>query len=148
MEFDTNINLREVGSYTLASGKNLEEFVRTLWDKGLETARYVAQTGEGELWMDYTDTLRTRHLVVNVEETEGGFNLRFRGGSKLSYIGDGIVMVCILIAFWLGSKVLVPSPPVLNIIGAVAALAVAAMVFLYSVRSFGREESLELFRKL
>jgi len=148
MEFDTSINLRKVASYRVDSEKDLESFVRNLWDKGLECARHAAQAGEAEIWLDYSDALRTRHLSVLVEQQEGGYSLSFRSGTKPSRIGDAVMILSILCAFWLGSKVLVPQPPVINIIGTAAMLAIAGAVAIFSSMGFGKSEAEEIMKRL
>lgn len=148
MEFDTSINLKPVATHFVKSDKDLEAFVHELWDKSLECASEVANAGETEIWLDCSDMLRTRHLSVYAEPVEGGYRLTFKAGSKPSRIGDAVMMVCILIAFWLGSKVLVPQPPVFNIVGAVLALLAAGATLLYAGKAFGKEKVDELINKL
>lgn len=148
MEFDTSLDFRKVASCKVDSDKDLESFVRTLWDRGTECARNVAQAGEAEIWLDYSDTLRTRYLAVVAEPVEGGYSLTFRSGTKPSRIGDAIMMLCILCAFWLGSKVLVPQPPKIDIVGAAVALAMAGCVAFFSRKPFGKPESEEIVKGL
>lgn len=148
MEFDSSINLKPVATHTVVSDKDLEAFVHDIWDKSAATAKNVAQAGVSEIWLDFSDTLRTKYLSVYAEEAEGGYKLTYKAGSKPSRIGDVVIILCLLIAFWLGSKVLVPQPPVVNIVGAIIALAIAGAVAVYSGKAFGREEAQDLTEKL
>lgn len=148
MEFDTNLKLREVARQVVPSDKSLDEFLHGLWEAASSDASYVAQPGEAEMWLDYSDKLRTRHLIVNAEAVEGGYELRFRGGSKPGYVTDVLMMACLLCAFWLAGKAFVPDPPLIAILGAVLSLAVAGALWIFSGRTFGKEESVKLIDKL
>ncbi|MCQ2133576.1 MAG: hypothetical protein MJY88_01285 [Bacteroidales bacterium] len=148
MEFDSSINLKSVATHSVASDKDIETFVHNLWDTGAQTAKNIAQAGETEIWLDYSDTLRTKYLSVYVEAEEGGYRLSYKAGSKPSRIGDAVMILCLLLAFWLGSKVLVPQPPVVNIVGALLSLAAAGAVVVYSGKAFGKAEAEDLTKKV
>lgn len=148
MEFDTSLNLKPVATHSVKSDKDPEAFVHHLWDRSMECASSVANAGETEIWLDCSDTLRTRHLSVYVEPEEGGYKLTFKAGSKPSRIGDAVIMICVLLAFWMGSKLLVPQPPVVNMIGSVAALLAAGATVFHAGKAFGKEKVDELIKKL
>lgn len=167
MEFDNRINLKETGRCDLVSDLSPEALHKRLWDLFSASAAHVGDAGAGEFWLDYPDLLRTRHLVVNLsfpgsEESSddagtaeegasrnpGHYSVRFRGGSKLNYLGDVLVMALALLAFWCLSKLLVPQPPVLAIAGFVLCTTSAIGLFFWAGRKFGEKETDELIEKL
>lgn len=148
MEFDTTIGLKEISRETITSDKDFDSFVRSIWDAASSEAHHVAEAGNGELWLDYSDLLRTKYLVVNVEESENGYSVRFRGGSKPGLAADVVIMLCILGLFWMAGKVLVPSPKIICILASVLFLAVAGSLYFYCGKAFGKKESAMLIKNI
>ena len=105
----------------------------------------VGDGGNGEYWLDYPAPLRTRHLVVNLEETDPGqFRLRLRAGSKPDYLCDVLLGFLVLAAFWCLGKLFVPAPSFLYILGFIAAVATAAGLYVWSGKGFGGKETAAL----
>ena len=163
MEFDNRIHLKETGSLRLEAGMPPAALHKRLWEIFSASATHVGDAGAGEFWLDYSDMLRTRHLVVNLpmpeEEADGAGGqevaaapadciIRFRGGSKLSPVGDVAVMALALLAFWCLSHLLVPRPPVIAVAGFVLCAAAAVGLVLWAGRNFGRKETDELIEKI
>lgn len=167
MEFDNRIHLKDTGRSDLAAALSPEALHKRLWEIFSTSAAHVGDAGAGEFWLDYSDLLRTRHLVVNLSFPNGGdngepaedapvgtkrtpvrYSLRFRGGSKLSPVGDVIVMLLALLAFWCLSHLLVPRPPMAAVVGFVLCTAAAAGLFLWAGRNFGGKETDELIEKI
>ena len=175
MEFDNRIHLKETGSLRLEAGMPPAALHKRLWEIFSASATHVGDAGAGEFWLDYSDLLRTRHLVVNLpmpeEEAEDAAGqedagkqedaagqedaaapadciIRFRGGSKLSPVGDVAVMALALLAFWCLSHLLVPRPPVIAVAGFVLCAAAAVGLVLWAGRNFGRKETDELIEKI
>ena len=163
MEFDNRIPLKETGRISLVSDLSPEALHKRLWEICSASAAHVGDAGAGEFWLDYSDLLRTRHIVVNVPmpetdgEAEGSreaagepreYPVRFRAGSKLNYVGDVVVMALVLLAFWCLSKLLVPQPPLAAAAGFVAAAAAAAGLAWWAGRNFGRRQTDELIEKI
>lgn len=170
MEFDNRIHLKETGSLRLEAGMAPASLHQRLWDIFSASAAHVGDAGAGEFWLDFSDLLRTRHLVVDFpmpEEDAAGAEaqeaagadspaasmpqdcvIRFRGGSKLSPVGDVVVMALALLAFWCLSHLLVPRPPVAAVAGFVLCAAAAVGLVLWAGRNFGRKETDELIEKI
>ena len=158
MEFDNHITLKETGRTVWVSGLAPDAAHRHLWDIFSASSSHVGDAGRGEFWLDYSDLLRTRHLVVELtvpekgpESADGGatkYGLRFRAGSKLNYLGDVAVMALVLLAFWCLSRLLVPHPPLAAVAGLVLSAVAAAGLVLHAGRNFGRKETDELIEKI
>lgn len=148
MEFDTNLRFKYITKIIVKSEKNLDDFVHQIWDIGLSKAAHIAQAGDAEIWLDYSDTLRTRHVSCITEETEEGYEVSFSAGTKASIFGDVIIMALILAIFWMMSKILVPSPNILYILGAIAAAIVAIGIAIYCGKPFGTQEVEELIKEI
>jgi hypothetical protein len=148
MEFETTIALKPVTEVFVASRESFEEFCGRLHRVLSADGRHVGDGGNGEFWVDYSDTFFTKHLVVNVSEADGGFNLRFRRGKRFGHIGDVLIMLLILTAVYCVGKMFIPGPSLLNISG----LAVSIPIILYFLnaygRKFGTEESGEIIDRL
>ncbi len=148
MEFDSGIRLRDVRTVHISSDRDFDSFMRALWDVSGEESREVADTGGGEIWLDYSDFLRTRHMVVNVSASEGGYELRFRSGSKPSLFSDVVIMALCLLAFRLLGKVFVPHPPLAAAAGLVLSLAAVILALFRVGRRFGNAEVDEIIKKI
>lgn len=154
MEFDNRIRLKETGHIETPSGLSPEDMHRHVWELCSDVSARVGDAGNGEFWLDFSDALRTRHLVVNLSVPEPGpdgirvYGVRFRGGSKLNYLGDVLVMALALLSFWCLSQLLVPQPPVAAAAGLVASAGAAAGLWLWTGKNFGRKETTELIEKI
>ena len=126
MEFDNTIKLKEADSLDFTSDQPFESVHKQLWDICSGRSSHVGDGGNGEYWLDYPAPLRTRHLVVNLEETDPG---QFR---------------LVLAAFWCLGKLFVPAPSFLYILGFIAAVAAAAGLYVWSGKGFGGKETAAL----
>jgi len=135
MEFDNTMKLRPVTEVFAASRETLDEFCERLFGLLSSDGHTVGNAGGGEFWVDYSDTFTAKHLVVNVTEADGGFNVRFRAGKKFSYIGDVAVMAMVLLTFYCAGRMFIPGPSFLNISG----LAVAVVIIAYLCTAYGRK---------
>ena len=142
MEFDTRIPLKATGTLDVASDLPLEAFHERLWKLFQSRCAQVGDGPGGECWLDYSAPLRTRHLTVGIDPYETGrYRLRFSGGSKPDYLCDVVIMLLVLAAFWCLSKLLVPAPPAVYVIGCIAACAAAAGLYFWSGKRFGEKET-------
>ncbi|MBQ8022123.1 MAG: hypothetical protein IJ255_05485 [Bacteroidales bacterium] len=150
MEFDNRIRLKDTGSCEVRSDLAFEDYHKKLWDLFHAHVQHLGDGGNGEFWLDYPAPLRTRHLVVNLEEGSepGRYRIRFRGGSKPDYLCDVLVMVLALAAFWCLGKLFVPGAPVLAAVGCVAGFAAAAGLYIWSGKGFGGKETLEWIERI
>lgn len=148
MEFDTSIKLREIRTDIVKSDKDLDSFTKEVWNICKDKSRAVADTGGGEIWMDYSDFLRTRHLVVDSSPCEGGFSVKFRGGSKPSLVGDVLIMGLLLLMFWLLGKVFVPDPPVGAVVGICLSAVAVFSLLLYCGKHFGAKAAGEILKEM
>lgn len=148
MEFDNNIKFKDIRTVFVKSGSDIGTFLPKVWEIAAAKSRHVGQAGETEIWMDYSDLLRSRHLSCTIAPAEGGYELRFRGGSRPGLFGDVLIMALVLFAFWMLSKLLVPSPPVVCIVLMILALAAAAATALYCGKTFGKEESEVIIKEI
>lgn len=145
MEFDNTIKLKEAGSLDFTSDQPFESVHKQLWDICSGRSSHVGDGGNGEYWLDYPAPLRTRHLVVNLEETDPGqFRLRLRAGSKPDYLCDVLLGFLVLAAFWCLGKLFVPAPSFLYTLGFIAAVAAAAGLYVWSGKGFGGKETAAL----
>lgn len=140
MEFDTHIRLKDTGTLDLTTPASFEDVHQRLWDLFKTHCNQVGDGPHGECWLDYSKPLRTRHLIVDMEQDSeqpsSPIHLRFRGGSKPDYLCDILIVFLVLGAFWSLSK--------LFIIGFLAAAAAAAALYFWSGKSFGEEETAQL----
>lgn len=136
MEFDTHIRLKETGTLDLTTPASFEEVHQRLWDLFKTRCNQVGDGPHGECWLDYSKPLRTRHLVVDMDQAPDTVHLRFRGGSKPDYLCDILVIFLALGAFWSLSK--------LFILGFLPAAAAAAALYFWSGKSFGEKETAQL----
>ncbi len=148
MEFDSGIKLRDIRTVYVSSGMDFDPFMRALWKVLGDESREMADTGGGEVWLDFSDFLRTRHLVVNVSPAEGGYDIRFRSGSRPSLLSDVIMMAFGLIFFWLSGKVFVPHPPLAAAAGLFLSLAAVLLTLFWCGRRFGSAEVDEIIKKI
>ena len=92
MEFDTHIRLKDTGTLDLTTPASFEDVHQRLWDLFKTHCNQVGDGPHGECWLDYSKPLRTRHLVVDMEQDSeqpsSPIHLRFRGGSKPEYLCD------------------------------------------------------------
>lgn len=149
MEFDTGIKLRNTGSYHSSCTLDTEACCRKLWKILSVQCKRAGDGGAGEFWLDYSDALRTKHIVVGVEKEEDGYDIKFRAGSRPGRIADIVMVGLGLLIFWCLSKIFVPSPDPLYISGlAFASAALVTILYLVYGRSFGEKETKELIEKL
>lgn len=73
MEFDHRIPLKETGRTSLVSDLSPEALHKRVWEICSASAAHIGEAGAGEFWLDHSDLLRTRHLVVSLSlpETAG-----------------------------------------------------------------------------
>ena len=148
MEFDSSLKFKDLKTAFVKSDLEVEPFVGKVWDIASGCVKNIGQAGESEMWLDYSDALRTRHLAVLVLQAEGGFELKFRGGSRPGLMADVLLMALALAAFWLMGKVFVPHPPAICIAGIVACVAAALGLVLHCGKAFGAEQSDFLTNKI
>jgi len=148
MEFDNTMNLRPVTEVFAASHETLDEFCEKLFDILSSDGHVVGNAGGGEFWVDYSDTFTTRHLVVNVTEADGGFNVRFRSGKRFGHVGDVAVMAMVLLAFYCVGRMFVPGPSFLNISGLCISAVIISMLLTAYGRKFGTLESGNIINRL
>lgn len=141
MEFDSNLKFKDLREIFVKSDLELEPFVSKVWDIAASKVKHVGQAGETEIWLDCSDFFRTRHISILVTPSEGGYTLRFRGGSRQGMIADVLVVALAIAAFWLLGKIFVPDPPAICIAGLVACFAAMAVVLLYCGKAFGAEHA-------
>ena len=139
MEFDSSLKFKDLKTVFVKSDLEVEPFVGKVWDIAAGCVKNIGQAGESEMWLDYSDALRTRHLAVLVLQAEGGFELKFRGGSRPGLMADVLLMALALAAFWLMGKVFVPHPPAICIAGIVACVAAALGLVLHCGKAFGAD---------
>lgn len=145
MEFDNTIKLKETGRITFTADVPFDTVHKRLWEVFSAHCRHIGDGGRGEYWLDYPAPLRTRHLVVNLDETApGNYGLTFRAGSKPDYLCDVLLGFLALAAFWCLGKLFFPAPSILYILGFVGATALAAGLFVWSGKGFGGKETAEL----
>ena len=142
MEFDNTIKLKESGAFDFTADLPFETVHKRIWDICSARTSHVGDGGNGEFWLDFPAPLRTRHLVVNLEETApGSFHVRLRAGSKPDYLCDFLLGLCFLAFFWCLSKIFVPHPPILWLLGMIVALVTGIGLFYWSGKGFGGKES-------
>ena len=101
------------------------------------------------MWLDYSNPLQTRHIVLNVSRTDGGYEIGFRAGKRPGRIMDVLLMAFALLLIWCLGKCLTPAPQAVYIAGlVVAVIGVAATLALAYGKTFGREETARLREKL
>ena len=149
MEFDTSVKLKSKGSYHSSSTMEMEPFCLKIWNLLSPTVKHAADSGAGEFWLDYSDFMRTKHIVVNIEKEESGYDIKFRAGTRPGRFADILLIVFILLLFWTLGKVLVPSPDPLVIAGLCCAVVglVVVLLLIYG-RTFGEKETAQLLDKL
>ncbi|MGN0195065.1 MAG: hypothetical protein ACI4AE_01245 [Candidatus Cryptobacteroides sp.] len=147
MEFDSSIRLRTLSRIDMETSLDGEAFGQTIWDIAAASSRNVGQGGPGEIWIDHSDRLRTRHLVVGFEKTgsSGGINtyhVTVSAGRRQSTLADVIVGFLVIAAFWLCSRIMQGGQySALYICGACLCLAGAAVLAVYGGKDFGEEEA-------
>ncbi len=147
MEFDTGIKLREVRTAFVPSVEGSESFMRHVWEVAGGCSSSVADTG-GEVWADYSDFFRTRHLVIDASPADGGYKVRFRAGARPGMAGDVVVMAAVLLMFWLMGKAVASGFSFIVTSGAIVAAVVAVAALAYCGKHFGAEEAGEILEKL
>lgn len=147
MEFDSSIRLRTLSRFDMDSSLDEEAFGQAIWDIAAASSRNVGQGGPGEIWIDHSDRLRTRHLAVGYEKTasSGGVNtyhVTVSAGRRQSTLADVIAGFLVIAAFWLGSRTMQAGQHgTLYICGACLCLAGAAVLAIYGGKNFGEEEA-------
>ena len=89
MEFDSSLKFKDLKTVFVKSDLEVEPFVGKVWDIASGCVKNIGQAGESEMWLDYSDALRTRHLAVLVLQAEGGFQRRFASGTDGRCSADG-----------------------------------------------------------
>lgn len=149
MEFDTLIKLRPTGSYQSSSSLGWEECCAKVWEILTPECKHAGDSGAGEFWLDFSDPLRTKHVVVNVERVEEGYEIKFRAGSRPGRIADLVMIGLGLLIFWILSKIFVPSPDPLYLAGlAFSSAALVVILYLVYGRTFGEKQTEQLLEKL
>jgi len=160
MEFDASVKLIPRGEVTLDFPGGFDHAAQKVWDAMEEDATHVGEAGRGEFWGDYSTTLTTRYVVCNVESAgpspgeesqdsmEGPYTVRFRSGRKPSYLGDAILMISLIGAFWCLSKIIVPSPPIGYILGMAAFAILAIAIIAICGKAFGEEQCAQIRERL
>lgn len=146
MEFDTKISLRTLARFDVASGLGMDDFGKKIWDIALSQAKEVGEGGQAEFWLDYSDTFRTRHLVIDFDKTEeeGIYHVNIKAGRRQSTAADIVVGFLLILAFWLCSRAIGPVFRPWTLAGAIAAAAVAAAFAVYGSKDFGKSEAAAL----
>lgn len=146
MEFDTKISLRTLGRFDVVSGLEPDAFGEKIWEIARSQAKEVGEGGLSEFWLDYSDTFRTRHLVIDFDRTdeEGVYHVNIKAGRRQSTVIDIIVGFLLILAFWLCSKTMGPVFRPWMLVGAIVAAAVAAAFALYGNKDFGKAEAVAL----
>lgn len=141
MEFDPNLKFKKLISVSVKSELSYEEFVGKVWKAAAGQTDNLAQPGEGEIWIDYSDILRTRHLSCVVSQEDGAYCLTFSSGSRTSRVADVLAVALALGLYWTLSKILVPSPSGLIVAAAIVDLSLLLALVLYCGKRFGKKES-------
>ena len=149
MEFDTSLKFKNRGAYRSSSNLDMEEYCLKIWNILSPSVKHAADSGAGEFWLDYSDLMRTKHIVVNVEKEDTGYNIKFRSGVRPGRLADVLLTAFFLLLFWTLSKVFVPQPDPLYCVGlAIGIIGIAAVLLFSFGRTFGEKETALLIDKL
>jgi len=149
MEFDTSIKLKQLSSADISSPYGKEEFTEKVWNILSKYSSEIGEGGSGQFWLDYSTTMSTRHMVVDVDEKEPNlYHVTIRSGSRASRITDVCIVVLVLLAFWFLSKMFVPAAPWYYIAGLCASLLIAGALALFSGKSFGVSDAANLMYEI
>lgn len=148
MEFDTKIGLHKVLTFTVVSSMGKEDFLKSVHDVLISEAKEVGDDADGAFWMDYSNTLATRHLLCDVTlpdgESENGqtaYNITFSAGKRFSYLLDVVIGFLALAIVWGFSKVMVPEPQTFPYVVIFASCGVLGLLLSSFGKAFGVKES-------
>lgn len=147
MEFDTTVKFKPLEEFETFSQKDEEDFIKEVRNICEKRASHIGDAGQGEFWLDYSSTFKTRHIVCRIIPDEGNKNkykIIIKGGAKADRSADAIVIILALLAFWSLSKLFVPSPPVIFIIGLILSVSIITGLLIFFKQSFGKDEASNL----
>lgn len=115
MEFDTKLPLRKLQDFEISTLEPFEEIHKKIYDCIRQAgAKALGDGSDGQIWADFSTSLTTRHMVCDIvrdPDKEGTYYVKLRTGRRPSYLGDLILAVLGIGAFYGLSKSVVPSPP-------------------------------------
>ena len=147
MEFDTTVKLKTMEEFAISSKKSEEDFLKDIWDICQKRASYVGDAGNGEFWLDYSTSFKTKYVRCGISpdaEDKNKYRIIIKGGAKADRSGDAIVIILALFAFWCLSKLFVPSPPVIFIMGLIFFVSIIIGFFFFFRQDFGKDEAANL----
>lgn len=152
-EFDTKVSLKFREELFVSSDKDLDSFCESLWPVLDSSAREVGQDVGGCFWLDCSNRLTTRYLVVDVtdpepEKTPHEYRVKISSATKPGYLADVLIGIIALIFMWGLSKFVSPAANTLYIILMAVSLAVGGLLAYLITRPFGKEESASLKLKI
>lgn len=147
MEFDTTVKLKKLEEFETSAKKSQEDFLKDIWDICEKRASNVGDAGNGEFWLDYSSTFKTKYIKCSIDpdsEDETKYRITIKGGAKADRSGDAIVIILALLAFWCLSKLFVPSPPIVFIIGLILSVSIIIGFLFFFRQDFGKDEAANL----
>jgi len=146
MEFDSNISLNAIVKMDVVSRLEPDAFGERVWDIARFHARETGEGGGAEIWLDYSDRLWTKHIMIDFSQIassgEGNtYHVVIKAGKRQNQAVDIVMCLLLLAAFWMAHEAFTVSPDILHIAGFILPSAALAVLAFFRGRKFGAEEA-------